>query len=56
MARDLGGGLKGYKFKIGQQATAADLIDIFSEGPDVTPASVESERQHFREWVGSLRA
>jgi len=55
MARDMGRGLEAYKFTIGQQATGADLVDIFAEGPDVIPASVENQRQHFREWVASLR-
>jgi len=55
MARDMGCGLKAYRFKMGQQATAADLVDIFAEGPDVIPASVENQRQHFREWMTFLR-
>jgi hypothetical protein len=51
----MGRGVKAYRFRIGQQATAADLVDIFAEGPDVIPASVDNQRQHYREWVASLR-
>lgn len=55
MARGMARGLKAYKFTIGQQVTGADLVDIFAEGPDLIAASVENQRQHFREWVSSLR-
>jgi hypothetical protein len=48
MARDLGGGLKAYKFKIGQQATAADLIDIFAEGPALCSEALKPVRCDFQ--------
>ncbi|MBV8908013.1 MAG: hypothetical protein JOZ20_03350, partial [Sphingomonas sp.] len=44
MARDMGRGLKAYRFRMGQQAAGTDLVDIFAEGPDVIPASVENQR------------
>ncbi len=52
----MGRGLKAYKFQMGTQATGADLVDIFAEGPDVIPASVELQEQHFKDWIASLRS
>src|SRR5260221_1127096 len=56
MARDMGRGLKAYKFQMGTQATGAGLVDIFASGPDVIPASVELQEQHFKDWIASLRS
>ena len=56
MARSMGGGLKAYKLTLGKQAMTADLVEIFAEGPDVIPASVEVQEQFFRNWLAALRA
>lgn len=56
MARSMGGGLKAYRLKLGQQALAADLTGIFAEGPDIVPASVENQREYYDRWIASLRA
>lgn len=55
MARDMGVGLKAYKMSHGRHASMADLVDIFSEGPDVIPASVAQQREFFEHWVASDR-
>jgi len=55
MSRSMGGGLKAYKLVQGEQATGS-LIEIFSEGPDVIPASVEAQEQFFQDWLASLRS
>jgi hypothetical protein len=55
MARDMGQGLKAYKMTMGQHARTADLVDIFSEGPDVVPASVAAQEQFWRDWLASRR-
>src|SRR5262245_27555930 len=34
MSRDMGGGLRASKLTLGQQGRIADLVDIFSTGPD----------------------
>ncbi len=55
MARDMGAGLKAYRMRDGRQVSTADLVDIFSEGPDVIPASVSQQREFFEQWAGSDR-
>ena len=56
MSRDMGGGLKAYKLQMGRLAAQADLVEIFAEGPDVIPATVELQEQHFEDWIASLRS
>jgi hypothetical protein len=55
MARDMGQGLKAYKMAMGRHARMEDLVDIFSEGPDVVPASVAAQEQFWRDWLASPR-
>lgn len=54
MARSMGGGVKAYKLRTGEQARTKDLVYIFSEGPDVVPASVLQQKDYFREWLNAL--
>jgi len=54
MARGMGGGLKAYRLTRGSPARTADLVDIFSEGPDVVPASVEAQAKFYDDWLASL--
>lgn len=56
MARDMGGGLKAYRLTLGQSARSSDLVDIFAEGPDLIPASVQAQEAFFREWLDTARA
>lgn len=56
MARDMGRGLTAYKLTSGQQGRTADLVDIFDDGPDVVPSSVEDQAQFYQDWLVSLRA
>lgn len=56
MARDMGAGLLAYRHIVGRRASREDLVRIFESGPDVIPASVANQRQHFDEWVQSLKA
>lgn len=55
MARDMGYGLKAYRMRLGHRAERQDLVNIFAEGPDVEPASVETQREFWKAWRRSLR-
>jgi hypothetical protein len=55
MARDMGRGLKAYRMTMGRHARREDLVYIFSEGPDVVPASVAAQEQFWRDWLASPR-
>ena len=54
MSRSMGGGLKAYRLTSGRQALMADIVEIFAEGPDIIPASVELQKKFFEEWLRSL--
>lgn len=54
MAREMGAGLKAYKMTLGRRTSMTDLVEIFSEGPDVIPASVAEQREFLDRWIASL--
>jgi hypothetical protein len=54
MSRSMGGGLKAYRLHIGRHATLADLVDIFSSGPDSEPCSVAEQEAFMKAWFSSL--
>jgi hypothetical protein len=54
MSRQMSAGRAAYRMTSGKQATKQDLVQIFDEGPDIIPASLESQRKHFDEWLNSL--
>jgi hypothetical protein len=54
MSRDMGGGLRAYKLQLGQPGRIADLVDIFSTGPDVVPVPVAEQRECYLRWLESL--
>lgn len=56
IARSMALGKTAYKMQTGKHASMSDLVDIFSEGPDVIPATVARQREYFNEWVSSDRA
>jgi len=56
MARDMGAGLRAYKMQIGRHATKEDLVDIFETGTDITPTTVQKQKDWFIEWVNSPRS
>jgi len=56
MARDQGSGLSAYRLTIGRRASREDFVRIFDSGPDVIPASVADQKQHFDDWIQSLKA
>jgi hypothetical protein len=56
MARDMGAGLKAYKLTPGKHAKMADLVDIFSQGPDVIPAFVGPQREFYEEWINTAKS
>jgi hypothetical protein len=51
MSRSMGGGLRAYRIKSRRHVDAADLMDIFSTGPDVVPASVARQSEFFEAWL-----
>ena len=55
MGRDMGRGLKAYKMIMGKHATVADLVDIFAEGPDVVPSTVETQKEFWEDWLATPR-
>jgi hypothetical protein len=52
----MGAGLKAYRVNIGQQARLTDLVDIFKHGPDVSPATVEQQKDLWQAWLKSLES
>ena len=56
ICRDMGAGLKAYKFKNGTKPTRSDLVDIFDAGPDIIPVFVSVQREHFAAWLNSIGA
>jgi len=54
MARDMGLGLKANKLHLGQRGRREDLVDIFTTGPDVEPASVDEQEAFHKEWLASI--
>lgn len=56
MSRDMGGGLRAYKLQLGQLGRTADLVDIFSTGPDVVPVPVAEQREFYLRWLESIHA
>jgi hypothetical protein len=55
MARSMARGKVACKIHEGKHAAITDLVDIFSEGPDVIPASVANQLEYFNEWAASDR-
>lgn len=53
MSRDMGLGLRAYRIKLGEPGGRS--VDIFSEGPDVIPASVAAQEEFARDWIASLK-
>jgi hypothetical protein len=54
MSRDMGGGVKAYKLRMGAHAKIADLVSIFETGPDVSSASVDEQERFYIEWLQSI--
>jgi hypothetical protein len=57
MCRDMGAGMKAYRMTIGKHVDPKkDLVAIFDQGPDVIPATISRQRQHFEEWLRTKKA
>jgi hypothetical protein len=57
MCRDMSAGMKAYRMTIGKQVDPKkDLVSIFEEGPDIIPATVTRQREHFDDWLKSKKA
>jgi hypothetical protein len=54
MCRDMGRGLKAYKFSLGRPGSIKDLVSIFDTGEDIEPASVDEQRSFAMEWFKSI--
>jgi hypothetical protein len=54
MCRDMGLGLKAYHRKIGDSPDAAELVPIFSNGPDVEPVSVAEQQAYAKAVLDAL--
>lgn len=57
MCRDMGAGMTAYRISMGKQVDRkGDLVGIFTEAPDVIPATVSKQKEYFDEWIKSKRA
>ena len=56
MARNMGSGLLAYRLTPGRQALTKDLVGIFDTGHDVIPATVANQKEHYNDWIRSLKA
>ena len=56
MARDMGQGFKAYRLVEGRHARMTDLVEIFTEGPDVILASVDAQEQFYHGWLAAPRS
>ena len=54
MARDMGAGLRAYRLTLGKPPGEQDLVDIFSSGPGMEPATVGEQRAFFIAWLSSI--
>jgi hypothetical protein len=54
MSRQMGGGWRSYKLTLGRAGRTADLVDIFTSGPDVVPVPVAEQREFYTQWLESL--
>jgi hypothetical protein len=51
MCRSADSGLKAYRMKMQQHLDISDLVEIFSQGPDVVPALVSRQFEFFEKWL-----
>ena len=51
MSRSADAGLKAYRMKMQRHLDSSDLVEIFSQGPDVIPASVSRQFEFFEDWL-----
>jgi hypothetical protein len=54
MSRGMGAGDKAYRLYPGRRGRTSDIVDIFDDGPDVDPVSVQVQESYYREWLQSL--
>ena len=54
MSRGMGTGERAYRLYPGQRGRASDVVDIFDDGPDVDPVSVQMQEAYYRAWLESL--
>lgn len=55
MAHEMSSGLKAYRLTSCEQARRVDLVEIFDQGHDVIPSTVEGQRAFYQAWLLSLR-
>jgi len=55
MCRDMGSGMVAYKTEVGQRASRDNLVKIFEQGHDVIPSSVSQQKEHFEQWLQSIK-
>ncbi len=55
MSRDMGGGIKAYRYALGKKPEMNDLVNIFATGPDVIPASIREQEDFWQTWVNWLK-
>ena len=51
--REMGQGLTGYRMELGTPAYPEDRVNIFDQGDDLQPATVEDQKQRLLAWIAS---
>lgn len=51
----MGGGLKAYIMRYGEQTRGEDLVHIFDEAPEALVGSVQQQRDVFERWASFFR-
>jgi hypothetical protein len=54
MSRGMRTGDKAYRLYLGRRGRPEDVVDIFEDGSDVDPVSVQVQEAYYPEWLGSL--
>jgi len=54
MTLQMSNGLYAYKLTLGKQTSNSDIIDIFDEAPVSKIATVDKQKEFYRNWINSL--
>jgi hypothetical protein len=55
-SRGMGTGDKAYRLYQGRPGRTEEVVDIFEDGSDVDPVSVQVQEAYYREWLRSLKS
>lgn len=55
MSSQMGHGVKAYYLEMGQSASLKNMVDIFDFAPIEYVATVEEQKQFYKDWIQSLK-